>query len=110
MIALLKRWAAFEPAWCQVEGRRVLFGPGPAKACMEARHRLDWRVEGALLQAVFLAMDNRQWGWERYADGSLSVGHPDGLRAVAACGVSFTATLLDAYVQRLALEHHLLAG
>ncbi|MEZ4701641.1 MAG: hypothetical protein R2834_14985 [Rhodothermales bacterium] len=110
MIDLLKRWAALEPAWCHIDGRRIYFGPSGRQEWVETyRKQIPWRAEGAIQKAVILAMDERAWIWERGADGSLTVGHPDGVQSVVLSGTDFTADLLNAYVQRLEIARYLLA-
>ncbi len=110
MVALLNRWAALEPAWCHIDERRIYFGPPGQQEWIEpSRRTITWRQAGCIQMAVLLALDARAWRWQRGSDGLLTVGHPEGVRAVVRTGDDFSSDLLSAYVQRLEIDRCLLA-
>ena len=109
MFRLLERWASLEPQWCRLEEERISFGPKKDDDWIEWDWEfVPWREAGSLQMAVIDAIASRDWAWQRHADGTVTVGHPNALHSIVIAGEDFTTDLLNAYVQRLEMEYHLL--
>ncbi len=109
MFGLLERWAALEPQWCRLGEKKISFGPQKDDDWIEWDWEyLPWRESGSLQMAVIEAIQARNWSWTRRSDGTITVGNPSALHSIIIAGSNFTLDLLNAYVQRLEMEVHLL--
>jgi hypothetical protein len=111
MFRLLERWATLEPQWCRLEEDRISFGPKKDDDWIEWDWEfVPWREAGSLQKIVMNAIEARNWSWQRYGDGTVTVGQSKALHSIVISGNNFTTDLLNAYVQRLEMEMHLLSN